>query len=180
MMNWFAVNTGQVQDADHPLRRLELREHVRHHRGTLVRRVGARRPALGHEPRVLREALAAQVRRQLGKFKTPMLDHPQRPRFPLSRSARAMSCSPRCSGGRAVASSSTSPTRATGCSSRGTANTGTRRCSPGWRSMSPQEGSDRRPRWDPGNARVPPARRVPREHGALRTLTSYNSDSHWD
>ena len=36
-----------VQDADHALRRLQLRQHVRHDRRTVVRRMGARRPARG-------------------------------------------------------------------------------------------------------------------------------------
>ena len=45
----------------------------------LVRRVGARRPALGPEPRVLREALAAQVRQE---FQDADAHHPQRPGLP--------------------------------------------------------------------------------------------------
>ena len=47
MMNWFAGSHHEVQDADHALRRLQLRQHVRHDRRALVRRMGARRPALG-------------------------------------------------------------------------------------------------------------------------------------
>ena len=80
MMNWFAGQHRQVQDAHHALRRLQLRQHVRHDRRAVVRRMGARRPALGQEPRVLRKALAAPLRQELQDADA---DHPQRPRLPL-------------------------------------------------------------------------------------------------
>ncbi len=89
MMNWFAVNTGRFKTPHHPLRRLEFRQHVRHDRRALVRRVGARRPALGQESRVLREALAAQVRRQSRQVQDADAGHPQRSRFPLPDRAGA-------------------------------------------------------------------------------------------
>ena len=89
MMNWFAVNTGTVQVADHALRRLELRQHVRHDRRTLVRRVGARRAAVGQEPQELREVLAAPVGRQPRQVQDADAGHPQRPRFPLPDRAGA-------------------------------------------------------------------------------------------
>ena len=70
MMNWFAGPHDQVQDAHHPLRRLELRQHVRHDRRTVVRRVGARRPALGPN----RDSYEKYSPHRCAKnFKTPML-----------------------------------------------------------------------------------------------------------
>ena len=94
MMNWFEGHTDAVQDADHPLRRLQLRQHVRHDRRTVVRRVGARRAAVG-QARVVRETLAASLRPELQDADA---DHPQRSRFPRAGQRGACSCSPRCSG----------------------------------------------------------------------------------
>ena len=51
----------------------------------------------------------------LGKFKTPMLAHPERPRFPLSRSARVTNSSRRYNVRACRAGSSTSRTKGTGC-----------------------------------------------------------------
>ena len=95
MMNWFAGNTDEVQDAHHPLRRLQLRQHVRHHRRDLVRRVGARRPALGQEPRsptrsTRRTASPTSSRRRCSSSTTTSIS--------ACRSARGSSCSRRCSG----------------------------------------------------------------------------------
>ena len=47
---------GQVQDAHHALRRLQLRQHVCHDRRTVVRRMGARRPAVGQSRRRTRSS----------------------------------------------------------------------------------------------------------------------------
>ena len=87
MMNWFAGNTTKFKTLDHALRRLQLRQHVRDDRRTLVRRVGARRPAVGQEPRVVRKVLAAPLRPE---FQDADADHPQRPRLPRARSAKGI------------------------------------------------------------------------------------------
>ncbi len=74
MMNWFAVNDRQaVQVPDHALLGLELREHVGHDRRTLVRRVGARRPAVGEAGQVRASSRRTSRPANLGKYKTPML-----------------------------------------------------------------------------------------------------------
>ena len=69
--------------------------------------------------------------RYADKFKTPMLiiHNDLDFRVPVGEGLQLFTTLQRQ--GNAVASSSTSPTRATGCSSRRTANSGTRRCSPG-------------------------------------------------
>ncbi len=58
-----------LQGPDQPRRRLRPAEHVRHDRGTLVRRVGVRRPPLGNPEALRRPA----PQRAVAKFKTPTL-----------------------------------------------------------------------------------------------------------
>ena len=64
----------QVQDDHQPLRRLGLRQHVCDDRRSLVRRMGARRTAMGQSTaRVTRSTRRIDTLDNLGKFKTPML-----------------------------------------------------------------------------------------------------------
>ena len=95
----------------------------------LVRRVGARRPALGPEPRVVRKTLAAQV--PPTGIQDADAHHPQRPGLPRPGQPGSAAIHDAAAAGGAEHASSTSRTKATGCSSRRTVPSGTRKCSPG-------------------------------------------------
>ena len=116
MMNWFAGNTGEVQDAHHATAASttstactrttdELWFDEWEHGG----------PPWGKNRESLREVLAAPQAANLGKFKTPMLiiHNDLDFRVPVSQGQRAVHDA--ASGRASRRSSSTSPTRATGC-----------------------------------------------------------------
>src|SRR5262249_39955196 len=78
---------GPLQVPDRPLRGVELREHVRHDGRALVRRVGARRAALGGQPQVLREALAPPAGPPTCQNSDADARRPPRQRLPLPHRA---------------------------------------------------------------------------------------------
>ncbi len=91
MMNWFAGPHHEVQDAHHAMRRLELRQHVRHHRrdsGSTNGSTAARRGTRASARRTRssrRTATPTSSRRRCSSSTTTSIS--------ACRSARACSCS---------------------------------------------------------------------------------------